>query len=181
MEEKKSVIGSITRINTYHTDAYAIAVKHGFEGTEEEWLASLKGDKGDQGVQGEKGEKGDMPQKGVDYYTEAEETELVKKIETTVLGDIDTALDSILAIQDAWIPKPTHPTFSINRRAIGSIETCEFEEGMTWAEWCDSEYNTIGAYVDGNSISLNGLYIRTSDSFEVGLFESITAGETYYA
>ena len=42
MEEKKSVIGSITSINTYHTDAYAIAVKHGFNGTEAEWLASLK-------------------------------------------------------------------------------------------------------------------------------------------
>lgn len=29
--------------------AYEIAVAHGFEGTEEEWLASLKGDKGDTG------------------------------------------------------------------------------------------------------------------------------------
>ena len=28
-------------------DSYSIAVKHGFEGTVEEWLASLKGDKGD--------------------------------------------------------------------------------------------------------------------------------------
>jgi hypothetical protein len=30
--------------------AYEIAVMHGFEGTEEEWLASLKGEKGDQGT-----------------------------------------------------------------------------------------------------------------------------------
>lgn len=29
--------------------AYEIAVENGFEGTEAEWLASLKGDKGDQG------------------------------------------------------------------------------------------------------------------------------------
>ena len=31
----------------YFLTAYGIAVKHGFRGTEEEWLASLKGDKGD--------------------------------------------------------------------------------------------------------------------------------------
>lgn len=29
--------------------AYDVAVQHGFQGTEEEWLASLKGDKGDTG------------------------------------------------------------------------------------------------------------------------------------
>ena len=31
----------------YYITAYGIAVKHGFPGTEEEWLESLKGDKGD--------------------------------------------------------------------------------------------------------------------------------------
>lgn len=34
----------------YGKSAYEIAVMHGFEGTEEEWLASLKGEKGDKGV-----------------------------------------------------------------------------------------------------------------------------------
>lgn len=29
--------------------AYEVAVKNSFEGTEQEWLASLKGDKGDKG------------------------------------------------------------------------------------------------------------------------------------
>ena len=32
--------------------AYEIAVEEGFEGTESEWLASLKGDKGDTGITG---------------------------------------------------------------------------------------------------------------------------------
>lgn len=47
--------------------AYELAVMHGFKGTEEEWLASLKGEKGEQGeqgVQGEKGEKGDKGDAG---------------------------------------------------------------------------------------------------------------------
>lgn len=60
-------------------DAYQIAVAHGYEGTEEEWLASMKGEafkyedftpeqlaalKGEKGEQGEKGEKGDKGEKG---------------------------------------------------------------------------------------------------------------------
>ncbi len=40
----------MSRLNLGAITAYAIAVKHGFEGTEEEWLASLKGEKGENGV-----------------------------------------------------------------------------------------------------------------------------------
>ena len=38
--------------------AYVIALEHGFIGSEDEWLASLKGAKGEQGIQGIQGEKG---------------------------------------------------------------------------------------------------------------------------
>jgi hypothetical protein len=38
--------------------AYQVAVQHGFEGTEDEWLISLKGDKGDTGEKGATGERG---------------------------------------------------------------------------------------------------------------------------
>ena len=38
--------------------AYEIALKHGFSGSEEEWLASLKGEQGEQGIQGVKGDTG---------------------------------------------------------------------------------------------------------------------------
>lgn len=38
--------------------AYQVAVQHGFEGTEAEWLISLKGEKGDPGEKGEKGDPG---------------------------------------------------------------------------------------------------------------------------
>jgi hypothetical protein len=46
--------------------AYEVAVKNGFEGTETEWLASLKGEQGEQGEQGEKGDKGDKGDPGAD-------------------------------------------------------------------------------------------------------------------
>lgn len=39
--------------------AYQVAVQHGFEGTEDEWLISLKGDKGETGPKGDKGETGE--------------------------------------------------------------------------------------------------------------------------
>lgn len=42
MGENKNLKGNITAFNTYHTDAYMIAVRNGFEGTEAEWLESLK-------------------------------------------------------------------------------------------------------------------------------------------
>lgn len=39
--------------------AYQVAVQHGFEGTEAEWLISLKGEKGETGPKGDKGETGE--------------------------------------------------------------------------------------------------------------------------
>lgn len=48
----------------YYISAYGLAVKNGYTGTEEEWLASLKGEKGDQGEQGNKGDKGDKGDTG---------------------------------------------------------------------------------------------------------------------
>lgn len=61
--------------------AYEIAVMHGFDGTEEEWIASImKGDKGDQGDKGDPGKDGYTPVKGTDYYTEAEKEEMVKAV-----------------------------------------------------------------------------------------------------
>ena len=47
--------------------AYVVACRNGFEGTEAEWVASLKGErgvKGDTGAKGDKGDKGDKGEKG---------------------------------------------------------------------------------------------------------------------
>lgn len=71
----KGNIGALLARDGY--SAYEVAVKNGFEGSEEEWLESLKGEKGDtgaqgeqgiqgkQGIQGEKGEKGDPGEQGI--------------------------------------------------------------------------------------------------------------------
>ena len=49
---------------TVYLSAYGIAVKHGYEGTEKQWLAALHGEKGDKGDRGERGEKGEKGDKG---------------------------------------------------------------------------------------------------------------------
>lgn len=77
-----------------------------------------KGDTGERGVQGkqgvqglrgyrgepgEKGADGYTPVKGVDYFTAEEKDQLVQQIGLLVTGDIETALDSIIAIQNSLI------------------------------------------------------------------------------
>lgn len=77
VKPSNTISGSINLLKSEIINAYDIAVKNGFEGTEEEWLASLKGEKGDPG---EKGEDGYTPVKGVDYYTEEDKEGLAKEV-----------------------------------------------------------------------------------------------------
>lgn len=53
--------------------AYEIAVDNGFEGTEQEWLNSLKGAKGDKGDKGNAGKDG--------FGTEAQYNDIIARIE----------------------------------------------------------------------------------------------------
>jgi hypothetical protein len=54
--------------------AYEIAVKNGFEGTEQEWLDSLHG------------KDGDTPVKGVDYWTDEDKAEIKGYVDEAILG-----------------------------------------------------------------------------------------------
>lgn len=47
IDDKGVTCSSVITVPANGLSAYEIAVRHGFEGTEEEWLASLKGEKGD--------------------------------------------------------------------------------------------------------------------------------------
>jgi hypothetical protein len=53
---------------------------------------------------------------------------------------------------------------------IGGTEY-QAEEGMTWEEWIDSDYNTIGATISGTTIMCSSIegpaYIRTLDGYTV--------------
>lgn len=59
--------------------AYQLAVEAGYEGSETDWLASLKGTDGRNGIDGingTNGKDGKTPVKGVDYFTTAEINEI---------------------------------------------------------------------------------------------------------
>ena len=49
LEGNNSLRGKIHSVDVLTIDAYGVAVRNGFTGTVEEWLASLKGEKGDKG------------------------------------------------------------------------------------------------------------------------------------
>ncbi len=96
--------------------SYEIALEKGFVGTVEEYLESLKGrdgqdgPQGPQGEPGQEGEKGEpgvngkdgtngqdghTPEKGIDYFTEEEKTEMVNEVVSKVNEDIGLILDEI--------------------------------------------------------------------------------------
>lgn len=64
----------------------------------------------------------------------------------SVLGDVEAALDSILAIQEALLP-PVPITFYVNSNTYQALK------GMTWLDWVNSEYNIHG-YVCADKDSL---------------------------
>lgn len=81
--------------------AYQTAVKNGFNGTEKEWMESLKGEPGYtpqkgidyvdgytpvKGVDYNDGQDGVTPEKGVDYWTEADKEEMKNYVAGEVIG-----------------------------------------------------------------------------------------------
>ena len=73
------------------------------------------------------------------------------------IGDIAAALDGIIAIQEELLGIFTFTLSGVELKAI---------DGMTWAAWCDSDYNTAGVYYEagyrevrdseGDPITLDG-------------------------
>ena len=57
--------------------AYELALENGFEGSEEEWIASLHGRDGVDGY---------TPVRGTDYWTEADKAEIQSYVNEAILG-----------------------------------------------------------------------------------------------
>ena len=82
--------------------AYAIAVSHGFEGTEQDWLDSLRGPQGREGVPGPPGPPGTGANVDLSPYATKQEADnlYLKKVDIrnylTMIGDIKYALKTEL-------------------------------------------------------------------------------------
>ena len=118
-----------------------------------------------------KGEKGDAY-----ILTEADKAEIADKVEVVMIGDINEALERIIEIQNAL---GAVITFSIYYNVDNKTVPLKANYGMTWEEWCNSEYNTIGArinpdngqvlhlYDDGNEHSISYADDRRVNSYDV--------------
>lgn len=100
-------------------------------------------------------------------------------------GDVETAIDSIIAVQDSLI---NGFTFTINYPAAGA-HGIELRAGvcMTWGEWVKSRYNNVFnddelLYQDGDE--LHGAWgdepVYNSKGEKQTLSDVIVADETYY-
>lgn len=128
----------------YYLTAYGLALSHGYEGTEEQWLESLKGDRGErgepgepgpQGVQGERGEPGERGEAGDPgvYVSESED-------------------DPPDGDQNVWIIDSDEddgiiiPDVSVERISGGVEITADSESGITTATVYDGHNFVIKGY-----------------------------------
>ena len=100
------------------------------------------------------------------------------------IGDIEAALDSILAIQRELLSESNITFYIINNYAGDITQTHTALEGMTWYEWCDSEYNTIGMYCNhekGNVYAPDGIGVLQEQGTSNTMFgdKIIVAEQTY--
>lgn len=104
-----------------------------------------------------------------------EKNEAVNKRQLdAAVGDIETALDAIIAIQNELRGTIS---FNINDEAYTAIF------GMNWSEWCNSEYNNIGAYVEedgGIMCDYGKVYTDVLGNDPVQSTTVIVAGSEHY-
>ena len=136
--------------------AYQVAVMNGFEGSEEAWLLSLNGPAGPQGKQGPQGEQGPAgatgpagaagatPQKGVDYYTEADKEEIVQE----VLAQVPEVTATVSGI---W---------SMNKMAYGSAEMGNLSQDIHFT-------TTMALYQTDEGLAISGTEDQLVSKHEV--------------
>lgn len=93
--------------------------------------------------------------------------------------DIDSELsaqDDLIAQITAALEYKAVPRF---KAICFSIDETYYpaEKGMTWEEWCESEYNTIGCYINSYVYASNGEYYITSTASPMSGSRKIEANE----
>ena len=93
--------------------------------------------------------------------------------------------------ENKWsVIESTSSTFTVIRYIDSSMQEFEFEEGMTWADFCNSEYNTEGWYISDSKIvtyansfgSISQIYFLSEDeygSYPLNADSLITVDTTY--
>ena len=89
-KNSQEIRASVNTLNAIHgKSAYEIAVIYGFEGTEEEWLASLKGE---------------TPVKGIDYFTAEDVKNIVDEVAKNISIQGATAkIGNVTILASKWV------------------------------------------------------------------------------
>ena len=138
--------------------AYQVAVQHGFEGTEDEWLISLKGEKGETGPKGDKGDTGEKGDKG-DPGSDASVTK--QNVEAVLTGDITSHNhDSrYISKSNTSTYTPTadyHPaTKKYVDDTVAAVDVTEQISGKADKTYVDSKLDTKVDKEEGKGLSTN--------------------------
>lgn len=150
--------------------AYQVAVQHGFEGTEAEWLISLKGEKGETGPKGEpgadgapgiQGPKGDPGEKGEKGDPGSDASVTKQNVEAVLTGDITSHNhDSrYISKSNTSTYTPTtdyHPaTKKYVDDTVAAVDVTEQISGKADKTYVDSKLDTKVDKEEGKGLSTN--------------------------
>lgn len=150
--------------------AYQVAVQHGFEGTEDEWLISLKGEKGEtgpkgeqgeQGIQGIQGPQGEPGQKGEKGDPGSDASVTKQNVEAVLTGDITSHNhDSrYISKNNTGTYTPTanyHPaTKKYVDDTVAAVDVTEQISGKADKTYVDSKLDTKVDKEEGKGLSTN--------------------------
>lgn len=163
--------------------AYQVAVQNGFQGTEEEWLASLKGEKGDVGPKGEKGDIGLTGPKG-------EKGDIGLTGPKGDRGDpapaeqVNAAVNEYLT-QNPVRPTPVDPTLTKPTEAADAKVTGDYIRANTIIDKASGEHivvsDSANMPIDGLKIFGKSEQVQTTGKnlFSVGMDKTEGVGTTY--
>ncbi|NLR19449.1 collagen-like protein [Lactobacillus sp. LC28-10] len=172
--------------------AYTEAVAGGFKGTQDEWIASLKGDKGDQGdqgIQGLQGEKGDTGATGP-AGPQGDKGDKGDPGEVS-LANLNTGLSSKASLTDknefkganqfdidptdkngiAYINKQN--AFDKTEDLLGTrnyLSNGDFSNGMTgWRNWGSTSGVREVSSITGMGAITHALHLKNGDTTQFGM------------
>ena len=100
---KNAIENMSASVKTLSENETAAVTKTTIDGHTHLTFSLPRGEKGEKGDKGDIGAQGPSPVYGVDYFTSEEKTMFHKALKEECLGDIETALDGIIALQNSWI------------------------------------------------------------------------------
>ena len=144
----------------YYISAYGIAVAHGYTGTEEQWIADLKGEKGepfryeDFTEEQLKALTGPMPVKGVDYWNAEDMAEIKRDTEEMIADQLNEAVKEVSEVGGAYAESAAQSAERAEQAAVanGYMEfELSNEDGILYLVRTDNIVDDVDFELDENT------------------------------